>query len=434
MPVTLQIVNHEASNWNRDKVSDADSLLKGACPRQYKRIQRIVQSSFTRRDFRKRHISPSANGFIWAATYAYSHHHHLVLRPEDIWFAILTQLGFFINANAEKLRAFFVDHEGQKHLEVQAQDIDFAYMAQKMTELMAKNIKDPELRDWVMPSFSTTTETDRVVGSVLFMGAMQRYFTYGFRALCGLPSVTLLGEAADWENILQRVDKIELLGEEPSLFAKMLRPIIGKMVLSFQEPQNPEVIDFWNTMISRNLRGSGSSYYTGWLTAFCYWNEDGEAKPLSPGTKIRGSEGSSLFADVMLPRSVGTDDVPCGFAAVSVDVDDNGDKYKATMIAGSAGMAATSSTSPELVQAGTTGAEPSASDQTEVQQELEGVGCDTVQPLSGWAVCEDARDERAETREIMKAQVREGISRGDVDGSIGRRLLELFRLQDLGRY
>ena len=72
---------------------------------------------------------------------------------------------------------------------------------------------DLELADWVMPNFSTTTNKDRIVGSVLFMGAMQSYFAYKHALMCGIPTVTLLGEREDWEVLLSRVDKLRTFGD-----------------------------------------------------------------------------------------------------------------------------------------------------------------------------------------------------------------------------
>lgn len=42
--------------------------------------------------------------FLSSAVKAYSYHHHLVLRPEDVWFSILVQLNVYINEHAEELR------------------------------------------------------------------------------------------------------------------------------------------------------------------------------------------------------------------------------------------------------------------------------------------------------------------------------------------
>lgn len=409
MPATVQIVNHPATGWSSSKVSSDEILLKEACPRLFQRCQRIVQSSFSRSSFREQHVSASQNGFVWAAYHAYSSHHHLVLRPEDIWFAILTQVSFFINAHAEELRSFFVAHEGQKDLEVVSDVADFGQMAQKMTHMIAKNVVDPGLRDWVMPSFTTTTDCDKVVGAVLFMGAMQRYFSFKMTICCGIPSVTLLGDVKDWTQILRRIDMLDMLGEQPSIFAGMLRPILSRIVLSFEQPAAPEVVHFWNTIVHRNALFSGTDYLTGWLTAFCFWNEKGEAKHMAQET---------LFDNVSYPR-VDVDEVPAGFASVPVKVDDNGDEFDATMVAGSVGVAARASTGPA-----------SSQDQA--------VMLDTVQPLSGWWMYEtesaEAKEQRdaevqrlqSEWSQILSDPLQEGQRRDYVRmGHIERRLGEL---------
>lgn len=393
MPVTLQVVNHAAKPWPRESVPDAEKLLEQSCPKHYRRCNRLIQSSFAASDFRESHVSPSDNGFVWAAHDAYSQHHHLVIRPEDVWFAILTQLSFYINGHAEELRSFFVAHEGQQHLELEVDVLDFGLIADKMTHLIAKNVVDPGLRDWVMPSFSTTSDSDKVVGAILFMGAMQKYFSYGVCVTCGIPSVTLLGEVDDWKDILARIDKIELLGEEPVQFAKMLRPIAEHMVLSFETPESFEVIEFWNTIIHRVSLSSGTDYLTGWLTAFCFWDEDGKAKTF----------GREMFGGITYP-TVEVDKVPAGTASVPITVTD-GRTYEATMVAGSVGIAATSSDGARLQDETTPGTAPTSSSESGEQRGAQSVVRDTIQPLSGWWVCENEPAGEAEAREAKKAQI-----------------------------
>ncbi len=184
MPVTIHPTDRQATAWTSSLANSTEQLLEQACPKQWRRSQRVVQSSFEI-IATSAHVTASENGFVWSAFHAYSSHHHLMLRPEDIWFAILTQLSFYINAHAEELRAFFVPHAGKKELEAISDVADFGLLTLQMTDLLAKNVNDPELRTWVMPSFSTTTYHDKVVGAVLFMGAMQAYFDYKMTITCG---------------------------------------------------------------------------------------------------------------------------------------------------------------------------------------------------------------------------------------------------------
>ncbi|RGP81417.1 duf4419 domain protein [Fusarium longipes] len=389
MPVTFSVVDHPAKGWETPKVETTKQLLMETSPREYRRCLRIIGSSFSPSLFQNNHISPSENGFVWSAYHAYSGHHHLTIRPEDVWFAILTQLTFFINANAEELRSFFVSHDGQKELEVievgTLDSVDIGALAQRLAGLVSKNVKDPELGDWVMPNFSTTTDTDRVVASVLFMGAMQKYFSFAMSMTCGIPSVTLMGEISDWQAILARLDRLDQLGKEPAEFAEMLKPILEHMILSLEKPDDANVIRFWNTIATRNSRSSGTPYITGWITAFCFWDDKGRAKK---------RHVKSVLDGVMYP-SVSIDRVTVGVASVPVKINDNGNIISSKMVAGSFGIQASTMTQDRT----SPGSSSSVSE------------LNSVQPLSGWLMYEEeameAIEARAQKRKALYAELAE---------------------------
>lgn len=242
-----------------------------------------------------------------------------------------------------------------------------------MTQEIEKNIVDPELREWALPAFTTTTDNDLVVASVLLMGVVQKYFDYKCRIRCGLPSVTLLGEKADWEIILKRLDKLETFGAEQTQFCALLRPVISHFVKSFDDPTSKEVIDLWQRIAHVDAGGSGPTYYSGWITAFCFWDQDGKSlgRDLAAHRKERENESweASTYPELILDgavyHQVDSIDVPEGFSSVSVKIDDNGSKLEALMIAGSVGINVTSS-----------GEKHTAEDNK--------IGNDTFAPASGW--------------------------------------------------
>ena len=90
----------------------------------------------------------------------------MVIRPDDIWLAVLVQFNFFVNGNAELLRKNFVSHDGKEKLPLQTvgnrYSIDFGWMSRQMTPLMESKIVDPHLREWIMPTFSTRV-TDTIL-------------------------------------------------------------------------------------------------------------------------------------------------------------------------------------------------------------------------------------------------------------------------------
>ena len=274
------------------------------------------------------------------------------------------------------MRGSFVAHEGKKELEVIFNDgnrysIDWGFFAQKICDLIDENVVDAELREWMMPAFSTTEKKDRVVASVLMMGSMQKYFDCKCTICCGLPSVTLLGEKRDWELVLARLEKLSSWGEEPALFERLLKPVVQRFVRSFDEPEGEEVVSFWGQIAHYIRGGSGPSFYSGWITAFCLWDEDGKCMFRKPpqmgrrrldydsdpdldgpgpvGINRRTAGGNAwdeekhLSLDGVEYHWVESDDVPPGYTSVPVKVDDNGYKFEAMMVAGSVGIKASSS-------------------------------------------------------------------------------------------
>jgi hypothetical protein len=353
MPVRFNVANHPSNPWPQHQplVATREELFSKSCPTEAGECSRIIQSSVSQSTFQDSHIAPSKNGFVISAWQAYSSHHHLTIRPDDIWFAILSQLNFYINKNAEALRDHFVAHEGQKELTIQQggtiDTVDFGVFARSMTGLIQENVKDPDLRDWIMPAFSTTTVDDRTTAAVLMMGSLQAYFKYTSMLTCGIPSVTLLGERADYEDILKRLDKLDQLGPEPSHWATLLRPILRKFVASFDEVMSAEVQIFWSR-IAHYEGGSGISYLSGWLTAFCFWRNDGRPMyyriPLNefparhtPVPSYVAQKGRYELDNVTY-HTVDTNDIPSGFASVPVKVIDNGRTFRTKMVAGSLGI------------------------------------------------------------------------------------------------
>lgn len=174
----------------------------------------------------------------------------------------------------------FVSHEGQKELEVVSlatiDDADFGALAVEMSTLIEKNIVDPEFQAWMMPNFSTTTESDTMVTAILMMGTLQKYFSYKMELCCGIPSVTSLGEREDWEKLVKTLDRLYQLGDEPARFAQLLQPVLNNFVASFDRPESPDVLDFWSRCAHEHSMLSGLDYLTGWVTVFCFWDADGK--------------------------------------------------------------------------------------------------------------------------------------------------------------
>ncbi|RAK82051.1 DUF4419 domain-containing protein [Aspergillus fijiensis CBS 313.89] len=368
MPVTIRTADHSTRQWHRERVTSDDILFEQSCYEEHNNSQRIIRSSFSH-PLESNHVTGASNGFVDALFYAYCHHHDFTVRPEDIWFAILSQVSFYINANAEKLRAHFVAHDGRKELRVYAngtlETVDFGAIALALSTAIQNNVVDPDLRAWVMPEFSTTTENDRVVAAILLMGSMQKYFSFSAFLLCGIPTVTMLGERRDWEMLVEKLDRLPALGDEPARFAALLRPVLTRFVACFDDPTGPAAREFWGRCVHRLIPGSGEDFLSGWITAFCFWNAQGQ---LIPDTGLHEGTIKCELDGVRYPY-INTSATPPGFSSVPLHVNDNGVDYETMMVAGMIGIDAKSSGRP---------LEEPFGDET--------TGLDSLQPVAGWVM------------------------------------------------
>jgi hypothetical protein len=312
---------------------------------------RIIQSSFSDLSEANNSLVPYSNGFVIGVIRAFQQDLHLILRPEDIWLSILTQFNFYVNAHAEDLREFFAEHEGKKEIIIDVgltplEAMDMGALAQKFTLLIKENIVDNELRDWIMPDFSTTTDEDKTVAAIVMMGTLQKYFEYIAMRGCGFPSVTLLGEKADWEAIRKRVGRLSRYGVEMIEWSRLLGVVLDHILESFEHPDSQETKDFWLKAVSQAGRQGSSDIETisGWIAAFCFWTEKGERVEVFEDTacmlETKYEDRKRLVLDEVQFPMIRPKDIPVGMVSVPVAIQDLATDlvHQTTMTAGSAGV------------------------------------------------------------------------------------------------
>lgn len=185
MPITFHPANHKASrakSFFLDSAKTPEDLLRKCSFKEHEKCESIIQSSFSDLDSSYLTVEASNNGFVDAAICAYNNHRNLIIRPDDVWLAILTQFNLYVNAHSEELRHHFVAHEGQKELVVSADasnttTYDWGKFPLEINKLIHENVIDQELRTWIIPDFTTTTATDKVICSIVMMSTLQDYFS-----------------------------------------------------------------------------------------------------------------------------------------------------------------------------------------------------------------------------------------------------------------
>jgi hypothetical protein len=272
------------------------------------------------------------NGFVGGAFTSYSKHSKFCFRPDDVYAQIMIGFARYVNANAEALRSTFVAHEGKKPLEVLASEkisdpVVVSHLVDQMQRLIAQNIKDPSIRDWIVPKFTTTTKTDKVVFGALFMGAVQEYFYLKLTLGCGHPEITLLGTVDDWTDLAERVERLKEfdLGANGVMtqWVEMLRPICRKFI---ETASGTPDIAWWSRMCHESPNGSGARYISGWISVFQCINAKGQ---------WQADKTTSRSTDSKWPV-INTNDCTNGVMFVKVEINDGQNPaFPAHLIAGS---------------------------------------------------------------------------------------------------
>ncbi|THU99977.1 hypothetical protein K435DRAFT_964264 [Dendrothele bispora CBS 962.96] len=347
MPVSFCPASHRVESiafpQNSSKTNNALSILNQTSPPHLLKCKELLQSSFD--DANSEFVVGRPNGLVMTLSEAYSNHHAVSIRPDDVWIAILTQFSAFVNANAEKLRSSFVAHEGRKELVVYFNDWppDFGDLAVKMTGKIHENVVDPVLVDWILPKFSTTKPNDIIVSSVVMMATLKKYFRYVFCETCGIPRVTLEGERRDWVLLVERIEKLKEYGPETTAWHHLLRPVLVRFVRAFDEPDSKRNLDFWQKIAHFQYAGSGSLSFSGWLTAFCAFDADGrfigdERMLRSPRHNASEIGSQHLVLDGAVFHHIDISSIPPCFADVDVLIKRRGGiQYDSVMVAGMVG-------------------------------------------------------------------------------------------------
>lgn len=155
----------------------------------------------------------TAHALISAVHMAFSQHRPLVLSPDMIWITIVQGLAQHIRNNAEMLRDKIVRHSGKMVVNSVQEDIFLASpetawdaVIHDLSRQVGDQVSDYQV---LLSDFSTTGDIERTVCEIALLDAFQPFFEYAVYCMCGIPEITLEGQPADWNRLLNKIDALE---------------------------------------------------------------------------------------------------------------------------------------------------------------------------------------------------------------------------------
>ncbi len=221
---------------------------------------------------------------------AYNNHGDVTLSPDDVWLAILQGLSQHINANPEKLRKYFVNHEGQKDIVIgtspDINKINWPKAFDDFDKALQKEVKG-DYAKIAVNDFSTSTPFDVRSSQIGLMSSMKKYFEY-IMCGCGIKNIHFKGTLDDWCKLKEKVEYISQY--ECSKWTSWLSEVINQFINTYQGKVD---VDFWNKLVDwkDGFGGSGmrvkNSDISGWILAFFPY--DKYNSPIIQGSKVKPS-------------------------------------------------------------------------------------------------------------------------------------------------
>ena len=216
-------------------------------------------------------VNPGFHSFVGAVHAAYAQHYPLVLSPDMFWLLITQGLARHIDQHSEEMRRQFVDHDGKKELVVRRDDFvkdpaenPWEEVIGEFSERIREHIGERN-HAALVTNFSTTGQTERVANEVVLMSAMQHYFDFLGKTICGIPEVTLEGTVADWERLCRRAADI---GSEYDVgrWTDRMLPTLERIAANAAGKDDP---DLWKNIYKEHQDLScGGPHFDGWLLDF----------------------------------------------------------------------------------------------------------------------------------------------------------------------
>ncbi|UJR17135.1 hypothetical protein I4U23_004031 [Adineta vaga] len=251
------IVDYHASDrWNRDV--DLDRF----------KVQHIIANGpYT--------SSPGYHALFRAYLAAYNSHEDIVLSPDDIWLMITIYFAKYANANAEKLRHLFVDHDEKIKLTiVQVQpEPDWNRFLEDMRTTISGKVNN-DIVSLLTANYSTTGKVESLLSCATIMNTFKSYFDYGLlMTRCGIRKVHFMGTSDDWTLLRDKTEQLQRFttpDDEFSTYIRCVLPILDQFIQTYQGKVDNT---FWDKIFNIEHVGFGSGSWTkltGWFLQLCY--------------------------------------------------------------------------------------------------------------------------------------------------------------------
>jgi len=264
------------------------------------------------------------NGLIQTIQECYDNHRPLILTPDIIWLAICQGVSIHMNEHYDSLKnVVFIKNKPDKII---IRNDSLEYSAKHWKNLIGsfsketKKYTNDDFYSFFVSEFTTTTAIEQTAYQITLLESYKKAFEYIGETGCGIPSITLEGEKADWQTILKKLEMLNKIGL--SNWAVNLKPIIQEFINASDGKYKKE---FWEN-IYKNANEYNAFYVSGWVVKFFPYIKSLETEGVYDAkrgeTKVGENFKPNKFfeGDTYLLSTLSTDNFPSGLAKIPVTI------------------------------------------------------------------------------------------------------------------
>lgn len=194
------------------------------------------------------------NNYLEYLQKAWADHYGVVIKPDIIWYILLTEIASIIKENPETYRHLFTNSNDKKTITLICGDPTIIPLDQLMAVL--KQVV-PTNTETFLPTFSTSNDKSTNAFYAAFADAVSPFYDY-CTLLCGIPFIDVQGTKEDWLQLQTSWNQIKDLLNEHEYFER-----VNNILTNIIESND----DFWKNMFYVKRCGSGhQEEIYGWIT------------------------------------------------------------------------------------------------------------------------------------------------------------------------
>lgn len=191
-------------------------------------------------------------------------HYGLIVKPDFLWFIIISEIASIIKDSPEDYRANFSESKAKLSLTIAHSDpsvLNIDSLFEKLSEVLPN--KDI-ISDFI-PEFSTSNASDTFAFKSVLCDAMQVYYEY-FTYCCGISKMKIFGTKDDYNVMSYKLDHLLSNGLDKPKMRSYIEQVKEQLKTIYDNFDNDE---FWSGMFWLEFCGSGSqTEVRGWIRNF----------------------------------------------------------------------------------------------------------------------------------------------------------------------